>query len=207
MDPMPKEQAKIILGPYISRIQEAVKRAIKDYYMSGQYAGVRYIHSPRTAANVCHDHIKAEIKREFESTPGVSYSEKRGSFTLNVQGAAVLRFKKFNKNLLSSNIKTNQVTAFLLQQPMQLELDGLPPDGLLHVGYIMNRLGTDIEKIYVTYRYADVNIWEWDTSEEYSVQPVINFPALPATSTETKKRKVKAKAKTTKIGDEDASNT
>lgn len=205
MEPMLKEQAKTILGPYISRIQEAVKRAIKDYYLSGQYAKVRYIHSPRTAACLCHDHIKAEIKREFESTHGVSYSEKRGSFTLNVQGAAVLRFKKFNKNLMSSNIKTKQVTAYLLQQPMQLELDGLPPDGLLHVGYIMNRLGTDIEKIYVTYRYANVNIWEWDTSEETLVQPVINFPVTPVAS--MKKRKVKAKEKTTIIGDEDASNT
>lgn len=205
MEPLRKEKAKDILGPYITKIQDAVKRAVNGYYLTGQYSGVRHIHSPRSAASLCHDHIKAEIKQEFEDVPGVTYSEKRGLFTLNVQGTVVLRFKKFNKHLMSSNIQTKQITAFVLQQPTQLELDGMPPDGLLHVGYVMNNLGTGIEKICVTYRYANVNIWEWDTSENTVLQPVLTLPNTPAVS--SNKRRVKAKEKTTVTGDEHASNS
>lgn len=205
MEPLRKEKAKDILGPYINRIQEAVKRAVNGYYLNGQYSSVRHIHSSRSAASLCHDHIKAEIKQEFEGVPGVTYSEKRGLFTLNVQGSVVLRFKKFNKNLMSSNIQTKQITAFVLQQPAQLELNEMPPDGLLHVGYVMNKLGTGIEKIYVTYRYANINIWEWDTSENTAIQPVLTLPNTPATP--SKRRRVKAKENTTQTGDEHASNS
>ncbi|MGG6311548.1 hypothetical protein [Paenibacillus macerans] len=205
MEPLQKETAKDILSPYISQIQDAVKRAINNYYLNGQYSNVRHIHSARSAASLCHDHIKAELKQEFESTPGVSYSEKRGLFTLNIQGSVVLRFKKFNKHLMSSNIQTKQVTAYVLQQPAQLELEEMPPYGLLHVGYVMNKLGTGIEKIYVTYRYANVNIWEWDTSENTVIQPVLTLPNTPAAS--SARRKVKAKENTTQTGDEHASNS
>jgi len=205
MEPISKEAANDILEPYLARIKKCILDAVNGYYTGSDYLKVRHKHSPRTSASLCHDHITDSIQFEFENEPGVRVSKKRGIFTLTVKGIVVLRFKKFNNKLLSSGISTKQMQAFNLQDAFQLEMDNLVPNGLLHVGYVLNALGTGVKDVYITYRYGNINIWNIPLSEIDVVQPEL-FPASVASST-TRRRNVKAKGITASAGDENAINS
>lgn len=195
------------MEPYLSRIRKAIIEAVNGYYTGPQYISVRHILSARSAASICHDHIKAAIIAEFDGEPGIHISEKRSLFTLAIKGIVVLRFKKFNKNLLSSGINTRQQTAFNLQQTVQLEMDDLVPNGLLHVGYVLNTLGTEVHEVHITYRYGNVNIWNIPLTADVAAETVI-FPTVsPAATSTIRTRTVKAKDTKETVGDKNASNT
>lgn len=205
VQPILKEEAQSILEPYVDRIRHAVITAVNSYFQGPDYANTRFYHSPRTAASICHDHIVSEIKKAFEGVPGAYFTKRKGLFMLIIKDTVVLRFKKFNKNLLSNGIPTKQAIAFNLQDSIQLEFDNMPPDGLLHVGYVVNNLGTGIEGVYITYRYGNTNIWTWDVTfrdkADYKVAAQVTLPQVAST---TKKRKVTAKRKDISAGDNHA---
>lgn len=203
MQPIPKEQAQTILEPLVDKIRKAIKTAVNGYYQGTDYSETRYRHSARTAASICHDDIVEEIQNEFENVPGARFGKKRGLFTLCVYDTVLLRFKKFNKNLLSNSITTRQALAFNLQEPAQLELDEMPPDGLLHVGYTVNKLATEVTGVFVTYRYGNQNIWTWDITHEANVAQQIAFPSH--TQEATPRRKIRAK--TTSVGENSAAGS
>lgn len=206
MEPISKEAASNILEPYLARIKKCILDAVNGYYTGSDYLKVRHKHSPRTSASLCHDHITDSILCEFENESGVHVSKKRGIFTLTVKGIVVLRFKKFNNNLLSSGISTRQMQAFNLQDTFQLEMDNLVPNGLLHVGYVMNALGTGVKEVHITYRYGNVNIWNIPLTGVGVVEPEL-FPASAAASSTTRRRNVKAKGNTAVAGDDNAINS
>ncbi|MGG1637241.1 hypothetical protein [Paenibacillus sp. NRS-1760] len=205
MEPMSKEQANDILEPYLIRLRKCIFDAVNGYYTGPDYINVRHKHSPRSSASLCHDHITEAIRSEFENETGFHASKKRGIFTLSVKGIVVLRFKKFNNNLLSSGINTKQLRAFNLQDTVQLEIENLVPNGLLHVGYVMNALGTEVKDVYITYRYGNVNVWSIPLTGVDIAEPEL-FP-VSATISTTRKRTVKAKGITATVGDENAINS
>lgn len=204
LEPIAKEDAQEVLTPYISRLNKVIVGNINYYYNGPQYAAVRHQHSPRTDASICHDLIINGLRTEFEGTPFVRFVTKKGLFMMIIREVVVLRFKKFNDKLLSSGIRTQQAMFYNLQDTISLELDGMPPDGLLHIGYIPNELETGVGEIHVTYRYGDVNVWSWDITSE-QVSDVVPYPLVVAKDT-TKIRKPRVKGKEKNVGDIDAGN-
>jgi hypothetical protein len=203
--PISKIEAQTILAPYLDGIVRAVTGKINGYYNGPAYAQIRHSHSSRTDASICHDLIKQGIIDEFDGVSGVRFQTKRGLFLFIVKETVLLRFKKFKNNLLSTGVATQQAMSFNLQDTAQLELEGMPPDGLLHVGYIPNALETGVGKIYVTYRFGNHNIWDWDvTINERKIAEQIPFPQ---TTESVPRRIIKAKGKkNTNVGDVNASN-
>lgn len=184
-----KEQAQPILEPHLEKIRRSITDAIDTY--NTEYAHLRHRHSARTDANTCRDLIIDNIKREFDDVQGVRWSEKGGLFLLTIDGLVVLKFKKFNTRLLSSNIPTRQ-TQLLLSQ----ELPGMPPNGLLHVGYLLDPLSSRLEGIYITCRVGSHNEWSMDISSATEVQTRSIRYFKPKEHSE---RKVKPKVAKTKI--------
>lgn len=204
MRPIDKETAQTILEPIIDKIRNAIKNAVNGYYQGNTYSASRYRHSARTAANICHDEIIEEIKRELDGTTGVRFQSKKGLFVVIVNGIVVLRFKKFNNKLLSSGVVTQQSMAFNLQDSVQLEFEEeMPPDGLLHIGYIVNKLKSGVSGVYVTYRYGNNNVWTWDITAE-KVAETVTFPAEVASLPQ---RRIKAKDQATGVGDVNVTGT
>ena len=166
MRPISEEEARQHLAPYIKRLCTAVTNSVNDYFTGPDYAKVRHKLSARSAASICHDEIKAAIIREFEGVAGVFFKNKRGLFLVIIEGTVVLRFKKFNKDQRASGIETQQMMAFNYQETQQLELPDMPPNGLLHVGYRVNKLQTGIEGVYITCRYGNDNLWGWSITPQ-----------------------------------------
>lgn len=195
MRPINEEEARQHLTPYIRRLSTAVKNSVNNYFSGSEYASVRHKHSARTSASICHDEIKAAIIREFEGDTSVTFMNKKGLFLVVVEGIVVLRFKKFNKDQLSSGIETQQMMAFNHQEAQQLELPDMPPNGLLHIGYRVNNLQTGLEGVYVTCRYGNKNLWGWNiTSQGIEEVESVLVPIEEAT-TPARRRKITAKGK------------
>lgn len=202
---MGKGEAQEILDPFVLRLKKAVTEAVQQYFTGTEYTATRYKHSPRTVASICHDHIVEGIRNEFEGVEGVRFYTRKSLFLMNIKDQLVLRFKKFNKNLLASGINTQQLELFNNQSLLQQEFDNMPPYGLLHVGYTVNNLSTNLNGVYITYRYGRKNIWTWDLSELEKSTKVVTVPSRQK-DTPRRKRNITAKGKETIVGDLNANN-
>jgi len=197
-NPITKEEAQEILSPYLKLIQEAVTEAVNNYYSASELTPLRAKLSKRSHASNCHDLVVSAIIERFEREPGTRCFYKKNLFLLSIKGRIVLRFKMFDHNLMSHGIQTKQMHALSYQDVSQLEFDDMPPDGLLHVGYRLNALHTGVEKVYITYRYGNFNVWDWDiTQTQQSNVEQIQFTQ----QTNTKPAKRKPKLKTNNVGD------
>jgi len=188
-----KEEAKEILSPHIPLILNCVQNGVSMYFTSPQIAFFRTMFTKRSDASNCHDIIVKMISTAFEGTPGARNYYRNKLFLLNFVNRVVLRFKLFDRNLMSHNIMTSQQISIIAQDIEQLELEDMPPDGLLHVGYCMNELRTGVEKVYITYRNGNHNEWVWDLMEEATPakQQIDIEDIQPARTT---KRKITAKS-------------
>ncbi|MEI7028288.1 hypothetical protein [Paenibacillus sp. y28] len=180
-----EEEARKYLTPHLNKLILTVVESVNDYFNGLRYAAVRHEHSLRTSASVCHDKIKRSVENAFDGVPGTYYRTHRGLFTLVIDGAIALRFKKFNRKNLSVGIETQQLLAFNNQDVEQLEFPDMPPNGLLHIGYRLNKLETGIGGVYVSCRHGNNNLWIWDITEEGTTttehvlipHPEVNVPS------------------------------
>lgn len=194
---MTEFEAKRILNPYIDRIYKAISEAVNLYFSSPALAFLRPQLTKRSDASICHDLIAEHLKIEFEEVPEIRWSYSKKLFLLTVKGQVVLRFNLFDINKLSHGIQTGQLIAYNNQHFDEPELDIETPDGLLYAGYIVNPLRTGISNIFITCRYRNNNVWEWELQAPQS--NVITITNESANQKPTRKRKVTPK--TDKIGD------
>lgn len=202
-----KEEAKELLSPYVHRIVNCVESSVNTYFTNPALAPFRLKLGKRSDASNCHDFIKDSITDEFEGVPGVrAYTTRNQLFLLSIQGRVVLRFKLFDENKFSRSIMTQQLLLFNNQEMEQLEIEFANyPHGLLHVGYTVNDLRTGVENLYITYRYRNRNLWDWDLYEEQMAPAAtpVAFPTAPAASTTTRR---KVMPKHTDVGDLNANS-
>lgn len=198
-NPITKGEAQELLSPYLNLIQEAVTEAVNNYYSATELSPWRAKLSKRSHASNCHDLVVSAIIERFEREPGTRCFYEKNLFLLSIKGRVVLRFKMFDQNLMPHGIETKQMLALSYQDTSQLEFDDMPPDGLLHVGYCLNPLHTGVEKVYITYRYGKINVWDWDiTQTQQSNVEQIQFKQQTNTKPAAKR---KPKLKTKDVGD------
>jgi len=201
-----EEEAYSHISPHLGMILSAVKDSVNDYFNGSKYSQVRHEHSSRSAASICHDKIKKSVIEKFEGVLGARHRTHHGLFTLLIDEVVVLRFKKFNNKRLSSGIATQQQLAFNNQEPEQLELPDMPPNGLLHVGYQLNKLESGVESVFITCRHGNDNLWTWDITAEgtkFTNQTLIPIPEPAATPS---RRKITAKSANNVGGEVNASS-
>jgi len=195
-----KERAQEILTPYVGKIRSCVKGSVERYFSGHEFASVRHILSKRSDASNCHDLIVDAIMRDFENVPRTKCFYTNKLFLLTIEDYVVLRFKMFDQGLLSHGIHTQQLISFNHQEMQQLEFEvpDMPPNGLLYVGYCLNQLRTGVEGVYITCRFGNHNVWEWDiTEEQTAIIKHIEFQD----SKPTPARRRKPTLKTNNVGD------
>lgn len=175
------EEAKLILEPHVENLQMCVSMGLKEY--SDAYSGYRSLHSPWTRASLVRDHIVEQVKKVFDEIEGIKIIQKRGLLLVSIEGKLLLRFKKFDRRMLTRNNPTQQAFRF----SEQLSIPGFPPAATnINVGYMPNELWTDVFKVLITCPNGSASInWYIDiTSDVKSVSPLV----LPKKNETTKKR-------------------
>lgn len=168
--------AKTILEPYKARLRECIMQAWEDY--ESQYGHVRYIHTPRTRANIVHDHMVHHARRLFEGNAGVFMSEIKGLFLIEIEGQLLVRFKKLDEDKKHHNYPTPQNLEFW----DQLDLPGIPHLTRLVAGYELNNLQTAIDAIYITCPNGSCNAWYFELEDEMARTEIVELPASIAAS-------------------------
>lgn len=159
---MTEFEAKMILDPYIERLHKAILDAVNSYFSNPALALLRSKMTKRSDASICHDLIVENLKSVFDGEPGIKWSYSNKLFLFIVKGQIVLRFNLFDSNKLSHRIQTGQLIAYNNQQFDEPELDIDTPDGLLYAGYLINPLRTGASNVFITCRYQNHNVWEWE---------------------------------------------
>jgi hypothetical protein len=90
-----------------------------------------------------------------------------------------VRFKKLDTELMSRNQETDQVKAFMAQLP----LSGIPAIYHLEVGYVLDKLGTEIAETHVVCPNGFKNAPYWNIelhNDGYELSDVVDlFPENP----------------------------
>ncbi|MET6997836.1 hypothetical protein [Chitinophaga defluvii] len=160
-----QEQVENIARQYYPKIASAIADAFADYMAlraQGSSTGVVDF-KPRTCASLIHDFIKVRIKEQIGEDADISLGEFNGIFGILVQGSVFIRFKKFNDDLTTSNVKTDQSENYNKQANFA-GFGGEPT--LLTAGYRPDKSWTSILNIHVVCRAGDVIIWQKDLTSE-----------------------------------------
>lgn len=166
--------ARTILDPYMVRLRECITLAWENYEY--QYGLMRHIHTPRTRANIVHDHMVYHARRLFEGDTNVSMSEVKGLFLVEIGGQLLVRFKKLDEDKRHHNYPT----PYNLEFWGQLDLPGIPHVTRLVAGYELNNLQTDINAIYITCPNGSCNAWHFELESKMPQAEVDEFPILTA---------------------------
>jgi len=170
------------------KLYNCISSAIQEHRT--EYKSLNYRHSARTNANIVHDIIVDNVKRNFQNIKNTRYFTKRNCFQLvigndDIAGKiSTIRFKKFDNNKIAhSNIPYRVISRF-----EQLSLLG--PNINLNAGYLLQ--GLDVS-IFVT-RPHDQKSNEWDW--ELVVKPTeksVEIVSVPQNESGLPDRKLKTK--------------
>jgi hypothetical protein len=138
-----RAEASAFFAPYEADLVEVISAAWEDYQA---HEPLKHRHSARSRASIVHDNMVHHVKRVFEDVPEVTFVERRGLFMLNFEDIFVLRFKKLDDRMLSSNIPTQQALGYVCQ----LALPGMPAATKLQAGYQLDRSQTAIRAMLLT---------------------------------------------------------
>lgn len=145
------------LGPYETRIREAVDAAWTDYLSIPIRHKFRFT---RTRANIVFDLIAGHLFAKFDGDAKVRLFQKDETIKLLIGDSLLVRVKKANGSGLGSNIKTQAVMEFIKQAP---DIPGLLPDLFkVEVCYSENAMGAEIDAVSVTARDDDVKLWSYE---------------------------------------------
>jgi hypothetical protein len=158
---MTKDEAEELFSPYLETICNCIEPAWNDYFTKYS-AEVRVVHTPRTRANIIHDHMVYRAWREFDGKPGVRVVRARGYVLLLIQNRALIRFKKLGKDGKARNYPTRSALTFAGNL---LPMEGLPEEAARYnAGYVLNKLQTGIKDILISFQIGReveyvLNIW------------------------------------------------
>jgi len=148
------DEAEQILKPYLARLAKCVEHGWAAW--TKDYADKHRILGARTRANIVFDEIVACAETQFMGEAGVKFCRKMTSFWLFIGENVIMRFKKFSRHGLTSNIQTRQQTLFSAQRV----LPTMEPGTLLNVGYMLDDLQREIVEKKITCQYKDEIVWE-----------------------------------------------
>ncbi|SHH63943.1 hypothetical protein SAMN04488109_4768 [Chryseolinea serpens] len=175
MKTLTQNQAEKDLEPYLPLISTAIRNGFSDFLKLQQQtnaAGLPVEYSIRTKAGIIHDCTKTHIQNAFRSTPNVKVGVFNKLFGICIPDIAFIRFKKFKKDLSTSNVQTKQTKLY----NQQTQIVGLPEaPAYLYAGYRPNATWTDLEDIFIVNRRSSVIEWAISLNKYSTEQVVIPF--------------------------------
>jgi len=155
-------QAQADLARYQARLRRCIQAAIANYQAEiGRFA---YRHTKRSQASLVHDYMVDAIRAEFQDEPGITFSTRRNLFTVDFFHRYLIKLKKHDRYLRTSNIPTQLVLDWLDQK--QLELPDMPDATTkLHLGY-QPGLTLATSKVWLTCPDGSTLDWKWELASE-----------------------------------------
>ena len=138
-----EQEAVNRLGSDLGLLANCVQRAWNHWLH--RCAGTIPLPTRRARANVVHDLIAAEIRKEFDESGRARVVDAGGRLLLSYGGDLLIRFKKLRPGLHTSNYPTQLALAFDHQIPLR----GIPTGVRLTLGYVLDRLETGLAGIYL----------------------------------------------------------
>lgn len=153
-----KESSLAVLKPYIPMISQAINEAISEFDRDP----LKLFYCRRTRSSAINDLITHKAMAKFFNNPGVRVRTRSGCTYFIIRDRFLLRFKKLNKNLQTSNIPTNQSNLFLQQDSLFEEL----PDPMTNIfaGYTWDTANNNLSGIYLTCPLGKTNEWAYPVS-------------------------------------------
>lgn len=178
-----EEQAINFLEPHLGAIWEIVKGGWDDY-LSLYSDTVRVTHCSTTRANIVHDHQIARASRYAQAANDVRIFDLSKLKILVIDGQFAIRFKKVDDDLRSANQPTRQVEEFRAQE----QLADLPSTYNLEAGYLLNKLETEIQGIYLVCPNRKGHYWASELNGDVATQKIFdlfeNQQTIPDTAEE-----------------------
>ena len=147
-----------IVGPHFAGIFDAIDDSWSTY-MSDYTPEQRATHCTTTRAGIVHDIMVARASAYFTSIPNSSVTDLSGLKLFSItspEGQIVIRFKKFDDQLLSRNQRTKQVADYRGQRQMDLIGEAFH----LEAGYILDKDQLKIEQISLVCPNNEGNYWD-----------------------------------------------
>lgn len=168
------------LEPYGAVLAEAVQGAYADWGAvlannPGETAGF----SSTARARCIHDRTvhRLGIVEAAGTCEGLRLTKIRGLYVVILGDQLMLKLKKLDVSLRSRNIPTKQTTAFDMQGSLLGEGFGTVTNAVS--GYVLDPLGSDIDRIVVVCWEADQKHWEIDLMNPGEGGTVVTIPASP----------------------------
>eukprot|EP01012_Entosiphon_sulcatum_P056712 TRINITY_DN80401_c0_g1_i1.p2 TRINITY_DN80401_c0_g1~~TRINITY_DN80401_c0_g1_i1.p2 ORF type:complete len:220 (-),score=18.15 TRINITY_DN80401_c0_g1_i1:1189-1800(-) len=193
-----EQQAANQLEAFYNEISFCINSGIDDYikYDSQRAA----IHTNRTKANLIRDYVVHYARLSFQERTDAKIIEKGGLFVILINDKFAIRFKKLNKDKLSSNIPTRQATRFSTNQLILSFPDFQHNITNLDAGYISDTNYTfydGVRDAYLVCRNGNNLYWslKLDSADSIVTLPLIEFVETTTDNTSIVKVKPAAKKK------------
>ena len=139
------------------------------------------VHRSSTRANVVCDYSVENLRAELHSAPDIRFFRKHNATYFVFKERLLLKLKKLDPGLRASNVKTRTSDCFREQG----KLDFAPDMVHAYLGYILDNLGTKIERILMVCPNQNGVAW-WlpifDNDLATGQRP-IEFPSAPRPNT------------------------
>jgi len=170
--PISESQARSILSPYFPAIYGAVMYGWNEFNNGIGDWGPDM--TERSRASIVHDLTIRSAIHQLDGVQGIRIEERNRLFLFIFDDLIAIRFKKLDDDKRSRNIPTQVTLGFLAQQ----EIPGIPSTLHLEAGYVLNRLQTDVEGVFIACPSGDRVRWFWEL-ENPALGQVVQLPTSP----------------------------
>lgn len=152
--PHTRNSAEKFFEPYKERLCKCVVNGFGRY--QEKHGADAHCYEIRTKAGTIRDLIVDSAKTEFGFDKEVEFLWQNHMTLMKFGDEYLLRFKKFNEDLSTSNFSTPQAQAYT----QQIEISGIPSAPLrLEIGYMPDEFISEIKGIYIVCPNGDVPSW------------------------------------------------
>jgi hypothetical protein len=173
-----QDDAETLLEPYLAEVRECYNHAWEAWETFGEtLPNIRRALSPSARARFIYDMTTDHARRVFgdPDRDGVRVLTVRGLFVLDIEGIALVRFKKLRPNLTTSGIPTGQAQLFAYQQ----QLPGMPLHATkLVAGYLLNPVEDEISRVLITCSVDTRLEWAFEIPPDGGAQ-IVQFEPAP----------------------------
>jgi hypothetical protein len=171
--PTPSEsQARSILSQYSPVFYNSIASSWNEYMQEIGDWGPDM--TDRSRASIVHDLTIRSAIQQFDGVPGVRVVVQNGLYLFIFDDSIAVRFKKLDEDKRSRNIPTQVTLDFRGQQ----EIPGISSTLHLEAGYVLNKLQTEIDGVYIVCPSRDRASWFWELQAP-AVGQVVQFPTAP----------------------------
>lgn len=144
-----RDEAETLLKPFLPLLSECIDSAWSwAQQILDEDPGRRKTLDPSTQASMVYNKLVELVEEKLTGEPGIDLLRKGRMLSVCFFRKVVVRFKKFDWQLRSKNVKTNRQRKIYYQQ---FELEGIADKPTsLTLGYVVDPLGRELLSLHLT---------------------------------------------------------